>query len=79
MDQGDTQNRCQIEKAPRASIKCLPVTAECWFTTHMVLSSSIRAHLYGSTGAGNLLFSYQKPRPPPRAFPGRFTILPFTL
>lgn len=73
MDWGGTQNRCQIGKGPKASIKHLPATAESRFVTHAVLCSPNKAHAYGSTGTGNLLFSYQKAGPPPRAFPGRFT------
>lgn len=77
MDWGGTQNRYQIRKGHRASIKCLPGTLESWFMTHTILSSPNGAHLHGSTGTGNLLFLYQKPGPPPRAFTGRFTILAF--
>ena len=45
--------------------------------TQAILSSPNGAHPCGSTGTGNLLFSYQKPGPPPGAFPGRFTIPAF--
>lgn len=77
MDGDDTQNRYQIGNGHRGSIKCLLATVENWFMTHTILSSPNGAHLHGSTGTGNLLFLYQKPGPPPRAFPGRSTILAF--
>lgn len=47
--------------------------------TLATLSIPNGAHPYDSTGTGNLLFSYQKPGPPPGAFPGRFTVPAFPL
>lgn len=52
----------------------MPVTADSQFVTCTILSSP---HTCGNTSTGNLLFLNQKPEPPPRAFPGRLTILPF--